>query len=350
MNDIVTIILFAVNALLLFALFFFIYKKSATDSGQTTDIKVINEQIKSIKDELRGSFEKNLDFLQKQSGESNRIIQDTTRTVTEKLQQLESTNKQVMGFANQLQSLENILKNPKQRGILGEYFLETLLSNVFPPSQFKMQYQFKNGEAVDAAIFVKDKIIPIDAKFSLEKYNTIQKEHDADRRSQLEKEFKQDVKSRIDETSKYIRPNEDTTDFALMFIPAEGVYHSLLVSTVGTIDVSSKNLIEYANAKKVIIVSPTTFIAYLQTILQALRSMRVEENIKDIIKELGKLNKHYLNYDNYLQKLGNHLGTTVNSFNTAYKEFSKIGKDINKLTGDSDVVEPRQLDKPTEMK
>jgi DNA recombination protein RmuC len=245
--------------------------------------------------------------------------------------------------------LENILKNPKHRGILGEYFLESLLSNVLAPNQFKMQYQFKNGEAVDAAIFIKDKIIPVDAKFSLEKYNRIQEETDKPRRDQLEKEFKQDIKARIDETSKYIRPNEDTMDFALMFIPAEGIYYNLIVSNIGSLEVSSQNLIEYANNKKVIIVSPTTFIAYLQTILQALKALAVEENVKDIIKGLQKLNKHYLNYDNYLQKLGSQIGTTVNTYNTAYKEFTKINKDMNKLTGATDVIEPKQLDKPEDM-
>jgi len=335
-----------INALLLIAVLYFVYSKGKKDFGQDRDLKDINEKIQNIQFELKGSLEKNIDFLQKESTRSTKIIQDTTRDVTEKLERLDATNKQVMGFASQLQSLENILKNPKHRGILGEYFLETLLSNVLPPDQFKMQYQFKNNEAVDAAIFVKDKIIPIDAKFSLEKYNLIQEETDKSRRVQLEKEFKQDIKGRIDETSKYIRPNEDTMDFALMFIPAEGIYYNLLVSSIGSVDVSSQNLIEYANSKKVIIVSPTTFIAYLQTILQALKALKVEENIKDIIKELQKLNKHYLNYDNYLNKLGNQLGTTVNTYNTAYKEFAKITKDMNKLTGSTESIEPMQLDKP----
>ena len=338
-------IFFAINSILLIGVVAFMYFKGKTDKSQDTGLESLNNQIKEIQSELKGSLEKNIDFLQKQSGASNQLVQQ----VTSKLEKLDATNKQIVGFATQLQSLENILKNPKHRGILGEYFLESLLSNVLAPDQFKMQYQFKNNEAVDAAIFVKDKIIPVDAKFSLEKYNRIQEETDKTRREQLEKEFKQDIKTRIDETSKYIRPNEDTMDFALMFIPAEGIYYNLLVSSVGAVVVSSQNLIEYANTKKVIIVSPTTFIAYLQTILQALKALAVEENIKDIIKGLQKLNKHYLNYDNYLQKLGNQMGTTVNTYNAAYKEFSKINKDMNKLTGATDVIDPKQLDKPADM-
>jgi len=346
MSETLIIAFFVINAVLLLAVIYFIWFKGRKDIGQDSGISDLKTQIKEIQGELKGSLEKNIDFLQKQSNASNKIILDTTRDVTEKLERLDATNKQVMSFATQLQSLENILKNPKHRGILGEYFLETLLQNVLGPTQFKMQYAFKNGEVVDAAIFIKDKIIPVDAKFSLEKYNQIQEETDRERRSQLEKELKHDIKNRIDETSKYIRPNENTMDFALMFIPAEGVYYNLLVSSIGAIEVSSQNLIEYAHSKKVVIVSPTTFIAYLQTILQALKALKVEENIKDIIAGLQKLNKHYLNYDNYLQKLGTQLGTTVNTYNTAYKEFSKINKDMNKLTGSDDVIDPLQLDKP----
>jgi len=345
MFDILIISFFAINALLLVAVLFFVWYKGRSDKTQDNSLSELSLQIKEIQSELKGSLEKNIDFLQRQSGASNKLVEQ----VTSKLERLDATNKQIVNFATQLQSLENILKNPKHRGILGEYFLETLLENVLPPDQFKMQYQFKNGEAVDAAIFVKDKIIPIDAKFSLEKYNQIQEATDKSLRDKLEKEFKQDIKNRIDETSKYIRPNEDTMDFAIMFIPAEGIYYNLLVTSVGAVDVSSQNLIEYANNKKVIIVSPTTFIAYLQTILQALKALAVEENIKDVIKGLQKLNKHYLNYDNYLQKLGSHLGTTVNTYNTAYKEFSKINKDMNKLTGATDTVDPKQLDKPSDI-
>jgi len=343
--DYTQIILFAINLVLLLLVLFFIYKNSQKNVSQDFDLKSLNEQIKDIDTKLRGSLEQNFDFLQKQSKSST----DQIKEVTSKLERLDATNKQIVSFASQLQSLENILKNPKHRGILGEYFLESILQNVLGPDQYEMQYRFKNNEAVDAAIFVKEQIIPIDAKFSLEKYNRIQEEGDAVRREQLEKEFKQDVKTRIDETAKYIRPNEGTMDFALMFIPAEGVYYNLLIASIGAVDVSSQNLIEYANSKKVIIVSPTTFIAYLQTILQALKALKVEENIKEVLAGLDKLNKHYLNFDNYLQKLGTQMGTTVNTYNQAYKQFSLISKDMNKLTGRGEIIESKQLDKPSDL-
>jgi len=344
MDYVLITLLILIFAILLVVLYF-IYKNSQKNLLQDVDLKSLNEQIKEIDTQLKGSLEQNFDFLQKQSKSSNEQIKE----VTSKLERLDSTNKQIVSFASQLQSLENILKNPKHRGILGEYFLESILQNVLPPDQYEMQYHFKNNEAVDAAIFVKDQIIPIDAKFSLEKYNLIQEEGDKARRDKLEKEFKQDVKIRIDETSKYIRPNEGTMDFALMFIPAEGVYYNLLVTSIGAVDVSSQNLIEYANTKKVIIVSPTTFIAYLQTILQALKALKVEENIKEVISGLEKLNKHYLNFDNYLQKLGAQMGTTINTYNSAYKQFSMISKDMNKLTGTGEIIDPKSLDKPSDL-
>src|SRR3989337_2234087 len=239
-------------------------------------------------------------MVQHQFTESEKII----RNVTEKLTKLDETNKQVVNFADQLQNLQDILKNPKQRGVLGEYYLETVLKNVLPPGRFKMQYSFKDGEIVDAVIFLdKNKFIPIDSKFSLENYNRILEERNAQERERLEKLFRQDLKNRIDETSKYVRPEEGTIDFAFMFIPAEAIYYDLLVNQVGAVKVNTRDLIEYAfRDRKVIIVSPTSFHAYLQTVLQGLRAMQIEEQAQSIRENVEKLQKHLLAYDAYLNK------------------------------------------------
>lgn len=265
------------------------------------------------------------DTVQTQLKQSAAIIED----VTKKLGSLENTNRQVVGFAEQMKSLENILKNPKQRGILGEYFLETLLSNVLAPGQYEMQYKMANNEIVDAAIFYNKLIIPIDAKFSLEKYNLMMEELDKERRDEQEKAFKGDVKKRIDETSKYIRSSEGTTDFAFMFIPAEGVYYSLMAATAG---VNTENLLEYGFKKHVVIVSPSSFFAYLQTVIQGMKAVKMEEGVKDVLKNIELLGKHVLVYDEYMQKLGKQIGTTVNTYNLASREFKKIDKDVYKLT------------------
>lgn len=317
-------------------------------SVQESDLKnkkELQERFEVISKQLSDHQHRSLETMQKQFGQSAKIIQE----VTTKLTKLDETNKQVVGFAEQMKSLENILKNPKQRGILGEYHLETLLSNILPPSQFKMQYKFKDGDIVDAVVFSGKNLIPIDSKFSLEKYNILVQETNKDKRTELEKEFKNDLKNRIDETSKYIRPQENTTDFAFMFIPAEGIYYNLLIYKVGTVELNTQDLIEYAFKKHVIIVSPTSFYAYLQTVLQGLNALKMEESVKDIMKNIGQLGRHLNSYEEYMVKVGDNLGKTVSMYNNASKEFKKVDKDIYKITEGEEggKVEAMMLDKPS---
>ncbi|MBU6141695.1 DNA recombination protein RmuC [Patescibacteria group bacterium] len=281
--------------------------------------------------------------MQSQFSESAKIIRD----VTERLTKLDETNRQVVSFADQLQNLQDILKNPKQRGILGEYYLENLLKNVLPPGRYQMQYPFKDGVIVDAVIFVQDKIIPIDSKFSLENYNRILDARDEASKEDAEKLFKQDLKNRIDETAKYVKPEEGTMDFAFMFIPAEAIYYDLLINKVGAVKVNTQDLVQYAfKDKHVIIVSPTSFLAYLQTVLQGLKALQIEESAKEIRKRVEALGKHLSSYEEYMKKLGGHLGTSVNMYNSAYKELGKIDKDVLKITDSAVGIEPELLERP----
>ncbi len=282
--------------------------------------------------------------------ESGKVIRDFTfhiKDVAAQLEKVHGDHQHVKDVKVQLDKLTDVLANPKQRGILGEYFLETLLKNVFQPNQYKLQYQFKDGKIVDAVIFLRDKIIPIDSKFSLENYNKILEENDSAQKEKLEKIFKQDLKNRIDETAKYIRPNEDTMDFAFMFIPSEGIYYDLLINQIGAIKISTRDLIEYAfKEKHVIIVSPTSFYAYLQTVLQGLKALQIEESAKQIRKQVENLQRHLLNYNSFLSRLGNNLATTVNAYNQAHKEFVKIDKDIVKIAEGKREIEPLEIEKP----
>jgi len=305
-------------------------------------LQQINELSRTVDAKLGESAKTLHESLKTQLSESTRIVKE----VTEGLTKLDETNRQVVSFADQLQDLQDILQNPKQRGVLGEYYLETVLQNVMPPGTFQMQYAFANGEIVDAAIFVKEKIIPIDAKFSLENYNRILETRDSAERERLEKAFKIDLKNRIDETSKYVRPNENTMEFAFMFIPSEGVYYDLLVNQVGAVKTSTRDLIDYAFGKHVIIVSPTSFLAYLQTVLQGLKSLQIEEQAKDIQKRVGDLGRHIGNFDAYMLKLGNALATTVSHYNTAHKELGKIDKDVLRISGENKGIEPLVLERP----
>ena len=276
----------------------------------------------------------------KQFSESNRLIKEITQEVTS----VKEIGRQTQGFAEQLQNLQDILKNPKQRGILGEYYLETVLKNVLPPGMYQMQYPFKNGEIVDAAVFVSDKIVPIDSKFSLDNYNRLVHAPDAERPA-FEKAFVNDLKMRIQETAKYIRPEENTMDFAFMFIPSEGIYYDLLTNQVGGGE--DENLIQRAAGKyKVIIVSPTSFLAYLQTVMQGLKALKIEEKAVEIQQRVGELGKHVAAYEEFYRKLGVSLGTSVSHYNAGYKELGKIDKDVYRISESKIGIEPELLEKP----
>jgi len=312
------------------------------------------EQNKELRQAMDSKLSETHKATQEQFGQTTKIIQGITgqsakliTEVTQKLTKLDETNKQVVNFSAQLQNLQDILKNPKQRGVLGEYFLEETLKNVLPPNSYQMQYGFKDGSIVDAVVFVKDKVIPIDSKFSLENYEKILNCKEAETREKLEKLFKQDLKIRIDETAKYVKPNEKTMDFAFMFIPSEAIYYDLLVNKVGAVKVNTRDLIEYAfRDRKVIIVSPTSFLAYLQTVLQGLKAMEIEENAKEIKVNVERLGRHILSYEDFLKKMGNSLSVTVSHYTNAYKEFKKVDKDIIKIAGGESKVEPVMIDKP----
>lgn len=307
-------------------------------------LQQMNELTRTVDHKIGESTKQMGETMRSQFSESSKLIKE----VTEGLVKLDETNRQVVSFADQLQNLQDILKNPKQRGILGEYYLETLLKNVLPTGSYQMQYGFKDGTIVDAVVFVKEKIIPIDSKFSLENYNRLVEEKDSVERERLERAFKNDLKNRIDETAKYVKPSEGTMDFAFMFIPHEAIYYDLLVAQVGAVKINTRDLIEYAfKEKHVIIVSPTSFLAYLQTVLQGLKALQIEESAKAIRANVEGLQKHLLSYEEYHQKLGNALSTTVNHYVAAGKEFKKIDKDILRITGSSMEFEPLVLEKPT---
>ena len=300
----------------------------------------MGESSKAMQESARQQFRESKDLIQGINKEVNEQLRGVIKGVTE----VGESSKQVFAVADQLKELQDILKNPKQRGILGEYYLETVLQNVLPPESFQMQYGFEDGEIVDAAVFVKGKVIPVDSKFSLENYNRLVEAREPADRALHEKAFINDLKLRITETAKYIRPTENTTDFAFMFIPHEGIYYDLLSNKVGA---GEDNLIQRAAGKyKVIIVSPTSFLAYLQTVLQGLKAMEIEDKAKDIIKNVEKLGLHMTKYEDYYQKLGKTLETTVNHYNAGYKELKKVDKDVTKITGTSLEIEPTALDKP----
>lgn len=311
--------------------------------------KEVHEAHDRIHDQLHKNLSTSQSAFQQQFEQTVKIVQD----VTTRLTSLDQTNKQVLDFSSQLKSLQSILQNPKQRGVLGEYWLEHLLANVLPPENYKMQFQIGTDETgggsliADAVIFVRDQTIPIDAKFSLENYNRLMLEESKEGREKLESALKADVRKRIDETSKYIRPQDGTMDFAFMFIPAEGVYYNLLNAEIGS-SINSINLIEYAFQKHVMIVSPTSFFAYLQTVLLGLRELQLEKSTHEIIKRVKMLGNHLNQYADLHARLGKTLGTVVSQYNLSSNELAKIDGDVYKITsGESGgTINPDSIEKP----
>jgi DNA recombination protein RmuC len=311
------------------------------------DVTELNRTIANLQTVLGDKLERNATnmqtSMQQQLGQSMKLVND----VSQRLTKLDETNRRVVDVADELKTLQNVLQNPKQRGVFGEYYLESVLANILPTKNFKMQYAFNDGQIADAVVFLdKGQILAIDSKFSLENYNRMVSSKTKFEREEWLKKVRNDLKGRIDETSKYIRPAENTMDFAFMFIPSESLYYDLLIGDVGT-GSSARDLIEYGfREKKVIIVSPTSFMAYLQTVLQGLRSLQIEEQAKDIQIQVGKLGRHIATFDDYMNKLGKSLGTTVGHYNNAHKELGKIDTDVTKIAGNNKSIEPLLIDKP----
>jgi DNA recombination protein RmuC len=323
-------------------------QKKEEPKDETGGLLLLQQQLQSLERSLNSQVSESSRTMQESShrqfSESNKLIKEITQEITS----VKEIGRQTQSFAEQLQSLQDLLKNPKQRGILGEYYLETVLKNVMSPEDYRIQYAFKNGEIVDAVVIINKKLVPIDSKFSLDNYNRfVSTQVGSPERATAEKAFVNDLKLRITETAKYIRPEEGTMDFAFMFIPSEGIYYDLLTNQVGGGE--DENLIQRAAGKyKVIIVSPTSFLAYLQTVMQGLKALQIEERAEEIQKRVGELGKHIASWQEYYKKLGATLGTTVSHYNAGYKELSKIDKDVYRIAEAKIGIEPELLEKPSD--
>ncbi len=344
--DIFTIALIVLGLVLVqgIGLYFILKRQEKPVEVDTGGLILIQKQMENLERALDSRMSESSkqmhETMRSQVSDSAKLIKE----ITEELTSVKEIGRQTGEYAKQLQGLQDILKNPKQRGVLGEYYLETVLKNVLPPNLYQIQYPFKNGEIVDAVVFIDKKIVPIDSKFSLENYNRLIGAPESEKPA-LEKAFVNDLKMRISETAKYIRPEEDTMDFAFMFIPSEGIYYDLLVNQVGAGE--EENLIQRAASKhKVIIVSPTSFLAYLQTVMQGLKALQIEQKAVEIQKRVGELGKHVSSYEEYYKKLGTALGTAVSHYTSGYKELGKIDKDVYRITGDKLGIEPIALEKP----
>jgi len=250
--------------------------------------------------------------------------------VKEQLGRLEATNQQIIAISKDITSLQELLRAPKFRGAMGETLLENLLSQVLPKDHYETQYRFKSADAVDAVIRLGERLVPVDAKFSLENFQKMLDVQDTEVKNDFRKKFIQDVKNRINEiASKYILPAENTYDFALMYIPAENVYYEVIIK---------EDIFSYSMSKKVIPVSPNTFYAYLQVICLGLKGLKVEENAKVILKNLSGLTIDINKFKEDFDVLGNHLTNASTKYNDSQKRLDKFSDKLTNIQ-DTKVIE-----------
>ncbi len=262
--------------------------------------------------------------------EANKVIAQNLGSTTtvfgnvkEQLGKLEKTNEHIVEISKDISSLQELLRAPKFRGQMGETLLENLLSQVLPKEYYSMQYRFKSGDAVDAAIHLGERIVPVDAKFSLENFQKMLDVSDEQQKSAYRRRFIQDVKNRVDEVaSKYILPGENTYDFALIYIPAENVYYESIIK---------EDLLDYFVAKKVIPVSPNTFYAYLQVICLGLKGLKVEENAKLILRNLGALSVDINKFKEEFDILGNHIGNAKTKYDDSSRRLERFSDRLTSI-------------------
>jgi DNA recombination protein RmuC len=269
--------------------------------------------------------------------EANKIIGQNLGSATsvfgsvkEQLGKLESTNNQILEVSKNISSLQELLRAPKFRGQMGETLLENLLAQILPRDYFATQYRFKSSDAVDAVIKLGEHLVPIDAKFSLENFQKMLDAQDEAQKNTFRKKFTQDLKNRIDEiSSKYILPQENTFDFAFMYIPAENVYYELIIK---------EDALSYALSKRVIPVSPNTLYAYLQVVCLGLKGLKVEENAKNILKNLSALSVEINKFRDDFNILGSHLSNAKGKYDDSSKRLERFSDKLSNIE-DAKIIE-----------
>jgi DNA recombination protein RmuC len=271
--------------------------------------------------------------VQEATGQMGTRLDNAARVVGEvrqNLGELTKATERVFDVGKDIASLQEILRAPKLRGVLGELFLGDLLGQILPPTHYALQYKFKSGEAVDAAIHLGQGIVPVDSKFPLENFRRVIASEAEDERKTAKKKFAIDVKKHIDAiASKYILPDEGTFDFALMYIPAENVYYEVILKDDAFGE--DKGLCAYALAQRVIPVSPNSFYAYLQAIVLGLKGLRIEKNAQEMIQHLKRLQGDFQRFRDDFDVLGKHLGNTRGKYEDASKRLERFGEKLQSV-------------------
>lgn len=340
-------IVLIVALIIILSLVFFIIKKMPQSQQETQSALIMQQQIDALRKQVSETLTGNTGLINQQiatlTSQVNKQLSsvaaqllNSQKTVGERLDnaakvvgdvnlsigQLSEATKRVFEVGQDIASLQEILRAPKLRGNIGEFFLGDLLSQILPTKFYTLQHTFKSGEKVDAIIRLGQGLVPVDSKFPLENFKKMIEAVEEKEKNQARKKFIGDVKKHIDAiSSKYILPDEGTFDFALMYIPAENVYYETIIKDD---EVSEISISGYAMERKVIPVSPNSFYAYLQAIVLGLRGMKIEESARNIMETLSRLTGDFYKFREDFETLGGHISKVANKFDETSKKLEKF--------------------------
>lgn len=370
LSPIALILLFTLAVLLVGWLFLSRFEALLREKKEDQSLLLMQQQIDQLRIQLSQALDNNAQLVQQQLGqvlgnvnerlkENGEILERTHQSLGERLDNaarvvgnvqkslggLEEANRKIYDVGKDIASLQEILRAPKLRGGLGEFFLEDLLAQILPAQHFIVQHAFKSGERVDAVIKLGSSLVPVDSKFPLENFKRTLEAANDDERSRTKRQFISDVKKHVDAiASKYILPDEGTYDFALMYIPAENVFYETIIKDDSE---GERNLSQYALSKRVIPVSPNSFYAYLQAIVLGLKGMKVEERAKEIIQYLSRLRGDFGKFRDDFGLLGKHLNHAQASYQSTEKRLEQFGQRLLSADANEEFVEFRSYDRKT---
>lgn len=315
-QDLLIILLFILAG---FGILLFFINKKLENAGKSKTDEALLEWLKSMQLSINSSSNNMVKTLQENSKQLNERLEKTAMVIKD----VEREVGQMSEIGRNMRELQDFLKSPKLRGNIGEQVLKDLISQMFPKESFFLQYTFKSGEKVDAAIKTDAGILSIDSKFPMENFQKMSKAKDEIEKEIFQKEFIRDLRKHIDAISqKYIAPSEGTMDFALMYVPSESVYYEV---------VNLPQVLDYARKQRVYMVSPSTLYAHLQTILLSFEGKRIESKSKELFALLRNVLIDYEKVEENLSILGKHINNSYAQFSNVSSGFNNLGNKI-KLT------------------